>query len=186
MGTRTSTEEIWREYHTRLRAFVQTRVREEEVDDVLQEVFLRTHSKLDSLQHTTKLTSWLYQITRNCIVDAYRKRRDAEQELSDETVDNATQSNALHELGRCIEPMIALLPDTYKHALIDHDLHGSTHKDLAKQAGISVSGAKSRVQRARLMLKEQLDMCCTFELGASNSLVGFEPKSHTCTSCNPQ
>ena len=60
------TEFIWKEYHDKLYSFILSRVNEPSVaDDILQEVFMRILSRVDTLKDCDKLQSWIYQITRN-------------------------------------------------------------------------------------------------------------------------
>jgi RNA polymerase sigma-70 factor (ECF subfamily) len=73
------TEDIWHEYHSRLASFIRTKVSEDMLDDILQVVFIKVHTRLDSLKDDTKIESWLYQITRNTIIDHYRSRQSSEQ-----------------------------------------------------------------------------------------------------------
>lgn len=67
------TEQIWHEFHERLRAFIARRVdNEADMKDILQTVFLRLHQNLGTLNRADRLTSWLFQITRHAIADYYR------------------------------------------------------------------------------------------------------------------
>ncbi|HSU52891.1 MAG TPA: sigma factor, partial [Candidatus Dormibacteraeota bacterium] len=69
----TTVTEIWQQLHDGLRAFIAKRVADEtEVDDILQEVFLRMHRGIDSLRDRGRVVSWVYQITRHALVDHYR------------------------------------------------------------------------------------------------------------------
>ena len=62
-----ATEKIWRELSDRLRQFVQSRIKTaEDVDDILQTVFLLIHSQLDELRKAARLKSWVFQIACNC------------------------------------------------------------------------------------------------------------------------
>jgi RNA polymerase sigma-70 factor (ECF subfamily) len=71
-----SIEQVWQEYHSKLHAFIQSRVNDVSVaDDILQDVFIRIHSRIDMLKDTSKLQSWIYQIARNAIIDHYRARK---------------------------------------------------------------------------------------------------------------
>src|SRR5215217_9780956 len=70
---RSDTQQIWSEFGERLRAFIARRVDgEADVDDILQDVFLRIHRHAGSLERRERLVSWLFQVTRNAIVDYYR------------------------------------------------------------------------------------------------------------------
>ena len=90
-----TTEELWQLMHDGLRAFIAKRVDDQgHVDDMLQEVFVRVHRQVDSVKDPQRLVSWVYQITRNAIIDYYRtpgRQREiptglsSELEMHDET-----------------------------------------------------------------------------------------------------
>ena len=64
---------IWEQLHNGLRAFIAKRVgNEAETEDLLQEVFLRVHRHAQTLQEPERMVSWVFQITRNAIIDRYR------------------------------------------------------------------------------------------------------------------
>ncbi|MEI6531184.1 MAG: sigma factor, partial [bacterium] len=66
-------EEVWEGFHRKLTAFLRLRVRDPETaQDLLQEVFIRVHANLGCLRNPEKMESWLYQITRNILIDYYR------------------------------------------------------------------------------------------------------------------
>jgi RNA polymerase sigma-70 factor (ECF subfamily) len=66
-------EELWFKLGNKLKAFILSKVHDEEIaDDILQEVFIKIHSKIDTLKDDTKIQSWIYQVTRNTIVDHFR------------------------------------------------------------------------------------------------------------------
>ncbi len=74
-----TTEDIWREYRERLRAFVKRRVKDPAAtDDILQDVFIKMQTRLDSLKDKAKLQSWMYQITKNALIDYYRSKKPYE------------------------------------------------------------------------------------------------------------
>ena len=147
------TENIWHEYQSRLAAFIRSKVAEDAVDDLLQDVFMKIHVRIDSLKDDTKLESWLYQITRNTITDYYRNRRVSE-ELPEwiEQPQPEEDESIRKELSACIEPMVRELPDKYRNAIQLSEMENRTQKEVAELEGISLSGAKSRVQRGRALL----------------------------------
>ena len=66
-------EELWLQLGNKLRAFILSKVHDETIaDDILQEVFLKMHLNIDTLNDDTKIQSWIYQITRNLIIDHFR------------------------------------------------------------------------------------------------------------------
>ncbi len=178
-------EEVWKEYHSRLRAFIKSKISyEAATDDILQDVFLKIHSSLASLKDDTKLKSWIYQIARNAIVDYFRSQKptvDIPEWFSNPETDSAEE--VTQELSECLQPMIQLLPKNYREAIILSELKGLTQKEVAKLQGTSLSGTKSRVQRGRALLKNMLSECCQLEFDHSGRLCGYERKERGCDIC---
>ena len=107
------TEYIWKEYHDKLHGFILSRVNETSVaDDILQEVFMRILSRVDTLKDCDKLQSWIYQITRNSIIDHYRGQKKTSELPSMLTEPEAEISDTVsEEVKACLLPMIESLPD---------------------------------------------------------------------------
>jgi RNA polymerase sigma-70 factor (ECF subfamily) len=200
-ATQETTQQIWSEFGDRLRAFIARRVGSEaDADDILQDVFLRIHRHAGSVEQSERLVSWLFQVTRNAIVDHYRapeRRRElpsgAAQDLErewnlawdgdDRDLDSLA---ARRELSACLRPMIARLPPLYREAVALVDLDGLPQQEAAARAGLSLSGMKSRVQRGRQALKALLHDCCRIEPDAGGRVTDFEPPAAGCGSgCEP-
>jgi len=180
-----TSEKVWQEYHSRLRAFIKSRISDDTAtDDILQNVFLKMHAGLASLKDATKLQSWLYQIARNAIIDHYRIQKatvDIPEWLTHPQSDSGEK--VTQELSDCMQPMIELLPENYRDALILSELKGLTQREVAQAQGISLSGAKSRVQRGRALLKEMIIDCCQLEFDHNGRLCDYERKGKTCDAC---
>ncbi len=180
-----SLETIWDRYSSRLLAFIRSRIADEaEAEDILQEVFLRIHLNLCCLRDLSRLESWIYQITRNTIIDHYRNSRktvDLPEDLPIET-DFDSREDPETELALSLGEMVAELPPAYREALILTEYKGLSQVDLAQQLGISVSGAKSRVQRGRKILRDLLLACCHFELDRRGRIIDYHQR---CCCCNP-
>ena len=179
------TEAVWRGFFKPLRAFVLRRVHEAgDADDILQEVFVRIHRGLGSLRQKDKLPAWLFQVTRNAIADHYRARLEVGQLLAGDFEVPATayqdseEQSGLSELSACVAPMIAALPEKYRDALVMIDLNGMTQREAANRLGVSLSGAKSRVQRGRKQIKDMLLACCRVELDRLGGVVDFAPRGN--------
>ncbi|MCI5224375.1 MAG: RNA polymerase sigma factor SigZ [Candidatus Electrothrix sp. AR4] len=179
-----TTEEIWLGYHIKLSAFIRSKVAEDVVDDILQDVFVKIHTRLDSLKDNVKLESWLYQITRNTVIDYYRSRISTQQ-LPDwiEQPNSNEEETIRKELSSCLEPMVNELPDKYREAVQLSELENKTQKEVAEMENISLSGAKSRVQRGRILLKTMLHDCCQIELNKNNQLVSYNQKKKDSKCC---
>lgn len=168
-------ESVWDQFSDRLRSFIRARVADEAaVEDILQDVFVRIHAKVGTLHDLGKLESWLYQITRNVIIDYYRSRRPTEQlpetlGSSEEVYEEALVTR----LASDVREMVEALPEPYREALVLTSYEGLSQKELAKRLGLSYSGAKSRVQRARERVKDMLMTCCHFEFDRRGTVIDY-------------
>lgn len=185
-----TTEAIWQELHSRLRAFIARRVATEDVDDILQDVFVRIHRGLPTLTQQERVQAWVYQITRNTITDYYRSRAwpggiESEAALLEQIADRTEEAEdhaaeARGELATCLEPLLEQLPSSYREAVKLADLRGEPHRAVAERLGLSVSGMKSRVQRGRQQLRTLLQACCVLELDHRGSVVDYQPHDAAC------
>jgi RNA polymerase sigma-70 factor, ECF subfamily len=178
----------WGETLDRLRAFVAARVRDPEVAaDITQDVLVRSIAS-GALDRVDNLTAWLYRSARNAVIDSYRTRRIHDQiadlERWPDPGPSANEPNqATRELARCLQPLLADLHPTARDALTRVDLDGQTHQQAAAQLGISVSGMKSRVQRARRQLKDRLTSCCQVQVDRGGAVADYLPNTGACD-CN--
>ena len=160
-----TSEQLWEAFSLPLHQFIQRRVPDpHSADDLLQDVFLRVHTRIDTLHQADRVGAWLYQITRNAIADYYRAQRpavDVPETLP--AAANEPGDTAVQTLLPCVRAMVEQLPPFSRDALYLTEYAGLTQQALGEQLGISFSGAKSRVQRARAQLKAQLLACCHFE-----------------------
>jgi RNA polymerase sigma-70 factor, ECF subfamily len=76
--------------------------------------------------------------------------------------------------------MLQELPPAARDALTRVDVEGETHQQAAAQLGLSVSGMKSRVQRARLQLKDLLQQCCSVGLDRTGAVASYRPTGPAC------
>ncbi len=177
----TNTQRIWREFGDDLRRFILRRVASpEDAEDLLQETFIKIHGKLDTLQDNERLSAWIYQIARNTITDHYRRQRAVESlpegGIEDLMVEQGETGNDMEQVvGGWLRPMVEELPERYRQALWLTEFEGLTQREMAEQLDLSYSGAKSRVQRGRSMLKQQLVDCCHFEFDRRGSIIDYTP-----------
>ncbi|MDA8017173.1 MAG: sigma-70 family RNA polymerase sigma factor [Thermoanaerobaculia bacterium] len=171
-----------------LRAFVGRRVPERDADDVAQDVLLRLHRGLNKLRDPSRWESWAFGIARRTIADYYRSRRPGTTDGRGGEIETVEDPNgggprgfgrfegdhSVHEevLG-WLRPTAESLPAKYRDALLLADFDGHTQKEVAVHLGLSLSGAKSRVQRARALLADAVQRCCEVALNADGEAVDF-------------
>ena len=175
-----NTETIWHELHTDLGRFIERRVGDSTVaDDILQDVFLKIHARSASLKDEQKLVSWAYQITRNAITDYYRSQRTYV-ELSDDWAEDPDEDDLASDFAPCLRPLVDSLPGKYRDALLLTEFQGLSLQDAADELNLSLSGIKSRVQRARELLRGMLLQCCHFEFDRQGRLIDYYPYCSEC------
>jgi RNA polymerase sigma-70 factor (ECF subfamily) len=172
----TTTETIWKAFHHELFNFINKRVKDKDIsNDILQDVFIKIHLKLKTLSDKDKLASWVYQITRNSILDYFRKQKP-KVSLSDNLIELEEEKVFNAELANCLKPMIEQLPDNYKEAILQTEMGVLSQKEYADKLGISYSGAKSRIQRARQQLHTLFNECCSIESDKYGNIMEHECK----------
>src|SRR4030095_161543 len=158
------TEQTYLSIRSDLKTFIHGRVRNKDLaEDILHDVFIKVHSNINKLKDPSKLTSWIYQITRNSINDFYRTKKTEPTDKTDIIDKSNIEKPASVKLERSIRTFIKNMPRIYREAIILTDYKGLTQTELADKLILSVPAAKSRVLRARKMLKDMLLECCHFE-----------------------
>lgn len=172
----------------RVRAFVAARVNDPELAaDITHNVVVRGIAS-GSLDRADNPTAWLYRSARNAVIDHYRTRRVHELFEGDELWPDPgptedAPNEATRELARCLQPLLGGLPPNARDALTRVDVDGQTHERAAAQLGLSVSGMKSRVQRARRQLKELLEQCCAVDVDRMGAIASYRPTGSTACPC---
>lgn len=179
----------WRPFVDGLRRFIFGRVPESDADDVVQETLLRLHEGASSLRHEQRAEAWVFAIARRTIADYYRQteRRPADTTLgatpdvSDDTksgIDNMADYDGAHDVHEevlsWLRPLAEELDEMYRRPLIMAEFEGQRQQEVADALGLSLSGAKSRIQRARAKLGERLRDCCRVEFGPDGRAVAFQ------------
>ncbi len=178
------TECLWTDFRGQLKQFILSRVTDSTLaDDILQEVFIKIHARIATLKDETKVESWMYQITRNTLIDYYRgqKTRIATPEADIKCCEEMPPDIPHQKIATGLKTLIEELPDKYAQAILLTEYQGFSQKKLAQHLGISISGAKSRVQRARQKLKDMLMQCCHFEFDQYGTIIDYHPV--TCCCC---
>ncbi len=172
---------IYSDFHSKLRSFTVRRVSDPDTaDDILQDVYLKIHTHIDDLRESERLESWVYQITRNAISDYYRRTRPQDELPDSLPSPTAEEPDAEAELAPSVREMMRCLPRKYRQPLEMTDLEGLSLAEVASRLNISLSGAKSRVQRARAKLREAFLDCCHFEFDRAGRVIEYYAKCEQC------
>jgi RNA polymerase sigma-70 factor (ECF subfamily) len=134
-----------------------------DAEDLLQDIFLAAHRKLDSFRGEAALGTWLYRLGMNLILDHLRSRAARTGQVTDGMDDMSVLADAsAHRLGSSavaridLERAIAQLPEGCRAAFVLHDVEGLEHQEVAEVLGIAEGTSKSQVHKARLRLRALL------------------------------
>lgn len=165
---------IWQQYRDELLQFAKRQQDPATAEDLMQELFLRLYAQP---LLPTQPRAWLYRVLRNLLIDHERKPKAL---LSDNESLFEWESEENHSIYRQLEPcipgLLSQLPASDRNVL-NADLDGVPQATIAAQQGFSLSGTKSRIQRARRKLHQQLLQCCQFDFGNDGALQDFTPRT---------
>lgn len=175
-------ESIWKKFNRELYNFILSKVKDRDAaKDILQETFIKIQKNIHSLKDDKSLKYWIYRITYNSIIDYFRGKNNLNE--YDKNCENTQQPepeelNENHsKLSECVVPFINKLPPIYKEALTLTEFDNYSQLELAQHLGISYSGAKSRVQRAKVKLKELFEDCCNISYDNYGNIIEYHSRS---------
>lgn len=184
-----STAVDWSVFYTRLHAFVAARVRQaSDTDDLVQLILARALEK-GGTTAIDNAPGWLFGIARNAIADHHRTRartllREADALDADPPLGSSSDERAA--VIACMEPLLAALPGETAQLLRWADMEERSMQRIAESLGITLTAAKSRVQRARKDFIKTTRQCCAIQLDARGRVTSLTPKQNpSAIACEP-
>lgn len=178
-----NTKDIWGTYSEDVKRFIRSKIKDEHiVDDLLQDTFIKVHTKLDSLKDESKLKPWIFTIARNTMFDHFKKN-----ELPSNNVDFSTgleEEKIDHTEKDCLHGIIKSLPKKYRDPIFLSDIKGLKQADIAVHLKLALPTTKSRIQRARKLIAKGYMDCCDYKLNDKGHLVGEVKEKEDCKVCS--
>lgn len=160
--------------------YIHRRVRESDLaEDLTQEVMLRLHVDESAPHSIVNRQSWLRTAARNIVIDHYRSRarRRDKAPLDEALLASEHDESGDRDFSRCVARMASALPATYAEAVRLAEVEGLTQPEVARRLDLSVTGAKSRVQRGRAQLKQMVEECCDVEFDRRGGVADYHRRS---------
>lgn len=169
----------WDSLYGELVTFVRSKVKDRSTaEDIVQDVFIKVHTKSSQLKEAEKISGWIYQITRNAVADHFRVHS---KNLEPANVDWESSHHEFNEcVAHCLNVLMESLPEKYRLPLQLAEIDNLSQYEIAGRLNISYSGARSRVQRARRMLKEKLDELYYIKTDSYGNVIVCEDRSPCC------
>jgi RNA polymerase sigma-70 factor (ECF subfamily) len=170
----------WNYLYGELVTFVVAKVKDRATaEDIVQDVFIKVHTKSGQLKEADKISAWVYQITRNAVADHFRKNARSIEPI------NVDWESSHHEfndcVSHCLSVLLGTLPEKYRIPLQLAEVDNLSQYEIARRLHITHSGARSRVQRARKMLKEKLDELYYIRTDSYGNVIACEDRRCCCT-----
>jgi RNA polymerase sigma-70 factor (ECF subfamily) len=167
-GDRAAFELLMRRNNQRVFRVVRSVLRDgREVEDVMQDAYVLAFKHLDQFEGTARFSTWLGRIAYNEALARVRARKrfvsidatseDAMPEIPKSTAVDPERAAGDRELARVLEAAIDRLPDIYRSVLVLRQIEGQDVAETAAVLGVTEEVVKTRLHRARAMLREELE-----------------------------
>ena len=166
----------WHEHEAELRGWLRQRLHNSvDAEDLLQDVFIKAMRQGQRFCEIVNARAWLYEVARNALADRLRLARHTV-ELPEDLSADTEEIAVVDSLAACLPRVLAELSPEDREAITLCDLERLPQEEYARRKGMSLSGAKSRVQRARKRLRERLTHACQVRLDAAGQVSDFVPR----------
>ncbi|RMG33503.1 MAG: sigma-70 family RNA polymerase sigma factor [Gammaproteobacteria bacterium] len=168
--------DAWQAHEPELRGFLTRQLGNPVVaEDLLQDAFLKAIAEGSGFCSLENPRAWLFRVTRNLLVDHYRRQKQTV-EVDENLPAAENEIAAVDSLAECLPTALASLEAEDREAIERCDLEGIKQADYARLKGLTLPGAKSRVQRARQRLKQALHDRCQIRYDESGAICCYTPQ----------
>jgi len=157
------TETLWNTFQDRLKRFITRRVsRTEDAEDILQSIFEKIHNQGEALNKVNNISAWLYTITRNEIINHYRRSKELYQLPETLAVTDSEQDTDRYEKEFYIECMKVFIGNLSEEeqGLLNKVIDGTSLKQISDQTNKPYPTIKAKVQRSREKIRKDFIRCC--------------------------
>jgi RNA polymerase sigma-70 factor, ECF subfamily len=183
--------DVYNKFRKSLFSYIYSKINNrEDAEDILQNVFVKMHTNIETLSDKEKIQNWLYRITRNAIIDYYRSKANKKRKLEltekfPADLEEERSSDNTKGMDRCLRDFIDQLPEEYKSIIIDSELKGISQKELSRKYDLEYVTLRSRVQRGRQRLHKMFTNCCSIQADKFGNIIGVNYKGSCESSCGP-
>lgn len=173
-----TTQTLREKYAWDLQKYIAARVDGPAAEDVLQQVFLKVHNKLNTVKDQKKIKSRLYRTTQYTIIDWYRSERGGNlwivgDEFRDqlESEEQSDRQKLVKQASSCLLPMIEDLDDTSRAVMQMYLDKQYTQADIADELWLNISNVKVIIHRSKKKLKAMYEQCCELYKDENDNII---------------
>lgn len=169
--------DAWSVHESALRGYLRHRLGDvHDADELLQDIFLKVLRQGRGFCAVENSHAWLFQVTRNALTDRLRSGREHLPLPEDLPAPVAAAAPPIDGLSQCLPRVLAELSKADRLTLTLCDIEGQPQQVLADRLGLSLPGAKSRLQRARVRLRQRLVDACQVRFDEAGTVCCFSPR----------
>jgi RNA polymerase sigma-70 factor (ECF subfamily) len=169
-------QQAWSQHQQELRRWAEHRLgNPADAEDLVQDIFLKTLRQGSRFCTVQNARAWLYEVARNALADRLRVAREMV-ELPQDLQAPDEQAAAVDELTACLPRVLSELSAEDREAITLCDLEGMPQAEYARRKGLSLSAAKSRLQRARQRLRAHMIQACRIQIDPTGHVTDFVPR----------
>ena len=166
----------WKQHAPELRSWMRRRLgAPQDVDDMMQDLFMKALRQGQGFCSVSNARAWLFEVARNALADRLKVQRELV-ELPDDLSSEDDDLDAVDLLSACLPRVLSELDPADREAISLCDLQGMPQAEYAQKAGIKLSAAKSRLQRARQKMRERMTQACQVSFDGQGHVADFVPR----------
>jgi RNA polymerase sigma-70 factor (ECF subfamily) len=159
-GDAAAFERLYHRHVNRVHGLARWLLGEDDLDDALQDVFIRVWEKLHTFKGQSAFATWLHRLATNVILRRREVRRTHEVRHSGPAaaLERAAAGRTSPGLGIDLEAAVDALPEKAREVFVLHDVVGYKHEEIADQLGISAGTSRSQLHHARMALRQYFEV----------------------------
>lgn len=167
--------EIWLTSKAGIYNYALKQTKDKEIaNEITQQVLMKVYQACFKNREVHNVRSWLFQIAHNAIID-YQKQQQKKNFVNlDSSISD--HPSVWSDLAIFIEPLISFIPEKYAIPLKMHVFEGLKQKEIAAQLNLGLSATKSRILRAKNLLRKEIEACCHLEKRTDGQILSFRIK----------
>jgi RNA polymerase sigma-70 factor (ECF subfamily) len=167
----------WKNHEAELRGWARHKLgNPSDAEDLLQDLFLKALRQGEKFCSVQNARAWLFEVARNTLADRLRVARHTV-ELPDDLASLPEEDDVVDTLTGCLPRVLSELDADDRDAITQCDLQGMAQADYARAKGLTLSAAKSRIQRARLRMKARMTTACQVHVDDAGHVLDFVPRA---------
>lgn len=168
--------EIWTKYRTELVYYLEKKLNhKQDAEDIFQELIIKVMKHCEE-EEIDNERAWLYAIARNLVSDHFRRKHLITTELTQIDLPAEEEDSNIEEATIYLSPLLKLLPEEYEIPLRMSELDGMKQADIARELNIGFSATRTRIHRAKIMLRDIIQRCTKIEVDSAGKLYSIDAR----------